>query len=141
MWKEAITFTDYDGTEKTKDFYFNLNEAEVIEMETKDNKGITDIYNRIKETNDYEQLVKEFQYLILKSYCEKIEGTDGTRLYKKRNGHMLCDDFEASAAYPALFMKLSNDTDAATAFANGILATVVDKSKLAKATSKIEIIE
>ena len=34
MLKKTVTYTDYNGTERTEDFYFNLSKAEVIEMET-----------------------------------------------------------------------------------------------------------
>ncbi len=33
MVKKTITYTDYDGTERTEDFYFNLSEAEITEMQ------------------------------------------------------------------------------------------------------------
>ena len=33
MLKKTITYTDYDGRERTEDFYFNLNKAELTEME------------------------------------------------------------------------------------------------------------
>lgn len=33
MYKKTITYTDYDGNERTEDFYFNLTKAEIAEME------------------------------------------------------------------------------------------------------------
>ena len=33
MLKKAISYTDYDGNERTETFYFNLSKAEIIEME------------------------------------------------------------------------------------------------------------
>ena len=33
MYKKTMKFVDFDGNERTEDFYFNLTEAEVIEME------------------------------------------------------------------------------------------------------------
>ena len=32
MRKETITYTDYNGVERTEDFYFNLSQAEILEM-------------------------------------------------------------------------------------------------------------
>lgn len=33
MLKKTITYVDYNGTERTEDFYFNLTKAELMEME------------------------------------------------------------------------------------------------------------
>ena len=33
MLKRDITYTDYNGVERKEDFFFNLSEAELIEME------------------------------------------------------------------------------------------------------------
>lgn len=33
MLKKTVTFTDYNGTERTQDFYFHLSKAEITEME------------------------------------------------------------------------------------------------------------
>ena len=33
MLKKTISYTDYDGNQRTEDFYFNLSKAEITEME------------------------------------------------------------------------------------------------------------
>ena len=33
MIKKTVTYTDYNGVERTENFYFNLSKAEVMEME------------------------------------------------------------------------------------------------------------
>ena len=33
MLKKTVTYTDYNGVERTEDFYFNLTKAEITEME------------------------------------------------------------------------------------------------------------
>ena len=33
MLKKTITYTDYNGSQRTEDFYFNLSKAEIAEME------------------------------------------------------------------------------------------------------------
>lgn len=33
MLKKTITYKDYNGVERTEDFWFNLNETEITEME------------------------------------------------------------------------------------------------------------
>ena len=32
MFKKPITYTDYDGNERTETFFFNLSKAECMEM-------------------------------------------------------------------------------------------------------------
>ena len=32
MLKKSITYIDYNGTERTEDFYFNLSKAEIMEI-------------------------------------------------------------------------------------------------------------
>ena len=41
MLKKTITYTDYNGTERTEDFYFNFSKAELLEMELGTTGGLT----------------------------------------------------------------------------------------------------
>ena len=43
MLKKTITYTDYNGNERTEDFYFNLTKAEVVEMEMSTSGGLTEM--------------------------------------------------------------------------------------------------
>ena len=47
MLKKTMTYTDYDGVTRTEDFYFNLTQAEVAEMEMSVDGGLTKLINRI----------------------------------------------------------------------------------------------
>ena len=40
MLKKTITYTDYNGMERTEDFYFNLSKAELMEMEMSTTGGM-----------------------------------------------------------------------------------------------------
>ena len=40
MLKKTITYVDYNGTERTEDFYFNLTKAEILEMELSTEGGM-----------------------------------------------------------------------------------------------------
>ena len=42
MLKKTITYTDYNGAERTEDFYFNLSKAEITEMEMGVKGGLTE---------------------------------------------------------------------------------------------------
>ena len=60
MLKKTITYTDYNGTERTEDFYFNLTKAEILDMEMSEAGGLTAKLNRIIESKDNRELMKHF---------------------------------------------------------------------------------
>lgn len=119
MFKKTITYTDYNGTERTEDFYFNLSKAEIAEMELSINGGMSELIKRITNTQDTKQLIALFKDLILRSYGEK--SLDGKRFIKNDE---LREAFSQTEAYSELFMELAGNADAATAFVNGITPTI-----------------
>ena len=52
MLKKTITYTDYDGNQRTEDFFFNLSKAEVLEMEMGINGGMTKLIQRLVAEQD-----------------------------------------------------------------------------------------
>lgn len=120
MYTKKIKFEDFNGQEREQTFYFNLNKAELTEMNLSKQGGLQEYVNRIVNTNNVPELSELFKSLILKSYGEKSD--DGMRFVKKApDGHRLADDFEQTAAYAEFFMELATNTDAATEFLNGIV--------------------
>ena len=116
MVKETITYTDYNGVERTEDFYFNLNKAELMEMEMSISGGLTEMIQRIVSAQDAPAIIKIFKELILKAYGQK--SADGKRFVKNDE---LRDEFTQTEAYSQLFMKLATDADSASKFVNGIM--------------------
>lgn len=115
MLKKTIKYTDYNGETCERDFYFNLNKAELLEMELSAEGGLEATINRLMEAKDGKEIVAMFKKLILQSYGEKtVDGrfTKSEELSKK---------FSETAAYPELFTELATDADAASAFVNGIV--------------------
>lgn len=119
MLKKTITYTDYNGEERREDFYFNLNKAEIMEMQMSTTGGLDELIKRIVDAKDAPAIIKIFKDLILKAYGEK--SADGRRFEKERDGRKLCDEFAQTEAYSILFMELATDADAAAAFVNGIV--------------------
>ena len=39
MLKKTIKYTNYDGIEKEKDFFFNLKKSELVDLQYKTSKG------------------------------------------------------------------------------------------------------
>lgn len=116
MLKERINYQDYNGVERSEDFYFNLTEAETMEMEMLQTGGMAEYIQRIIDAKDVPAIITIFKELILKAYGEK--SPDGKRFIKSKE---LTEAFSQTEAYSKLFMKLSTDSDAAAKFVNGII--------------------
>ena len=69
---KKITYTDYNDVERTEKFYFNLSQAEVMEMEMSTEGGLVETINRIVEAQDGPTIIKIFKDLILKAYGQKF---------------------------------------------------------------------
>lgn len=116
MLKKTITYTDYNGSERTEDFYFNLTKAEIMEMEMSTTGGLTEMINRIVAAQDAPAIINVFKKLVLKAYGEK--SPDGKRFIKSDE---ISTAFSQTEAYSQLFMELATDADAAAKFVNGIV--------------------
>jgi hypothetical protein len=123
MLKKTITYNDYNGTERTEDFYFNLSKAEIMEMEMGTAGGLAEMIQRIVAAQDAPAIIKLFKDLVLKAYGEK--SADGKRFIKSEE---LAIAFSQTEAYSILFMELATDADAAAKFVNGIVPADVAKS-------------
>lgn len=116
MYKKVITYTDYNGEERTEDFYFNLTKAEVTEMELTTEGGLGATIERITKAKDVPAIIAIFKNLILKSYGQK--SPDGKRFVKSA---ALSEEFTQTEAYSVLFMELATNSGAAAEFVNGIM--------------------
>lgn len=132
MLKKTMTYTDYDGNERTEDFYFNLTKAEAMEMEMGTTGGMTKMLEKIIAEQDVKRIIEVFKDIILRSYGEK--SPDGKRFVKNPE---LTEAFSQTEAYSDLFMELATDTDAATNFINGIVPQIsAEDEKQEKASLK-----
>lgn len=122
MLKKTTTYTDYNGVSRTEDHYFNLNKAELMEMEMGTTGGFAEMVTKVSAAQDMPNLIKIFKDMILKAYGEK--SADGKRFVKSED---LSTAFSQTEAYSLLFMELATDADAAAKFVNGIMP--VDMAK------------
>ena len=134
MIVKTITYTDYNGSERTEKFMFNLTKAEIMEMEMTTTGGMAETIQKIVDAKDTPAIIKIFKYLILKAYGEK--SPDGKRFVKSEE---ISTAFAQTEAYSQLFMELATDADAAAKFINGIIpadiASQIDKDRVAKLTN------
>lgn len=124
MIKKTITYTDYSGNERTEDFYFNLSNAEIMEMEMSTTGGLAEMIQKIVAAQDSPAIIKIFKELVLKAYGEK--SPDGKRFIKSEE---LSIAFSQTEAYSQLFMELATDADAAAKFVNGIVPSNMSNQK------------
>lgn len=119
MIKKTISYEDYDGNTREDDFYFNLNKAEMMEMEMSAEGGFINMIEKIVAERDQVKIMATFKDIILMSYGEK--SLDGRRFIKNQE---LRDSFEQTEAYSNLFMELATNADKAADFINGIVPEV-----------------
>lgn len=116
MLKKTMTYIDYNGTERTEDFYFNLSKAELMEMELSVNGGLAEMLQNIVNAQDSPAIVKTFKEIILKAYGRKTP--DGRGFEKSED---LSRAFSQTEAYSDLFMLLATNAEEAAKFVNGIV--------------------
>ena len=124
MLQKTITYTDYNGTERTEAFYFNLTKAEIMEMELGTTGGLAEMIQKVVAAQDAPSIIKIFKDLVLRAYGEK--SADGKRFIKNDE---IREAFSQTEAYSNLFMELATDADAASAFVNGIVPTMEGKGQ------------
>ena len=131
MLKKTIKYTDYNGVERTEDFWFNLSKAEIMEMELSTTGGLAELIKKIVKEQDAPAIIKIFKDLVLKAYGEK--SPDGKRFVKSDE---IALAFSQTEAYSNLFMELATDADAAAKFVNGIIPA--DAAEAAKAQNRAQ---
>ena len=128
MLKKTITYTDYNGEERTEDFYFNLSKAEIVKIAARYPGGIKEYLEGIIADHDMESVLDMFDMLILESYGKK--STDGRRFIKSKE---LRDEFRQTEAYSNMLMEFLTDEtggDKMLAFVEGIMPSqLIDEAK------------
>lgn len=122
MLKKTVTYVDYNGTERTEDFYFNLSKAEIMEMEMGTTGGLAEMIKKVVDAKDAPAIIKIFKDLVLKAYGEK--SLDGRRFIKSEE---LSNEFSQTEAYAQIFMELATDADKASEFVKGIIPADIEK--------------
>lgn len=117
MLKREFTYKDFEGKEVTETYYFNLTQAEVMELELSAYGGIEAMVNRLLEEKNTEDIVKLFKKIILMSVGEK--SFDNRRFIKNDE---IRDNFYQTEAYSQLFCELVTDGDKAHAFLRSLVS-------------------
>lgn len=115
MLKKTITYTDYDGNERTEDFRFNLSKAEYVMFENSVIGGMSKEIERAMAMQNGPRILEIFKDLVDRSYGVKTP--DGRRFMKSPE---LLQEFRETEAYVNLFMELVTDLEAGKAFLRGV---------------------
>lgn len=124
MLKETVTYTDYDGKERTEDLYFNLEKHELIDLafDLPDDIIVADEETgEIKENHMVEKLGDRGIYKFIKDIIKKaygVKSADGRRFIKSDE---LTLEFTQTPMYDSILTKLTSDNDAATKFITTVI--------------------
>lgn len=116
MYHKKITYKDYNGVTRTGDYYFNINKAELVEIQASVPGGLQTYLEEMTHTTDNRQLVEFIKKLMELSYGVKTP--DGTQFIKSKEEW---DKFRWSEAYVEMFLSLGNNAQDASDFVNNIL--------------------
>ena len=127
MLKKTIKFTDFDGRERSEDYYFNLSKAELADMQMSEYGGLDKLLTKIINANDNVKLYQYFRDIVQKSYG--VKSLDGKRFIKDPEETKA---FTETGAYSELIMELIQDADAASNFINGIMPADLEEAVRSK---------
>lgn len=122
MLKKTITYIDWNGEERTEDFYFNLTRVEVVELEYDAESGtsLSDWLETLIKSKDYGKIMQTVKKIILTAYGEK--SADGRRFMKNDD---IRRSFEENPAFDELYMSMVTDSKKAADFLSGIMPSAV----------------
>ena len=116
MLTKTISYTDYNGNKKTKNFYFNLTRTELAKMELTSKSGMEATIKQMVNEDDREKIIELFEKIVLGSYGEK--SADGEEFLKSPE---IVAKFTAHPAYDVLFMELISSEKAMADFINAVV--------------------
>lgn len=136
MLKKPITYIDYDGNKRTENFWFNLDEGEILELQMSSEGGLTAMLEKMIEEKDGKRILAMMKEIIMKAYGEK--SLDGRRFEKSE---AMSIAFTQTRAYSELLMELYRDAGAAAEFMNKIIPQAQDTIKTGAAKPATPAIE
>ena len=116
MYKKTVKYEDFNGVERTEDFYFNLTKSELVDMRFSVDGGLEAYLERIINASNEREIVRNFRSILLASYGEK---SDDGRHFKK--SPEITRDFENHAAFSSIILEFMTDSNSATTLINAIM--------------------
>lgn len=117
MLAKAITYVDYNGNKKTKNFYFNLSRSEIAKMHLYEDGGLDQKIKKMVESGSNREVFNYFEDFVLSCYGEK--SADGEEFIKNEE---VREKFRNHPAYDVLFMEFIEGGDKAMSdFINAVV--------------------
>lgn len=117
MFQKAITYEDYNGVKKTKNFYFNLTRSEIAKMHLMTEGGLDQMIKKMIESGSNKEIFTYFENFVLSCYGEK--SADGEEFIKNDE---IREKFRNHPAYDVLFMEFIEGGDKAMSdFINAVV--------------------
>lgn len=128
MYKKTITYTDYNGNERTEEFRFHLRKSDIIDwLTTEGDYTLDEVLRRLVEKRNGKQVMKTIEDLIYRSYGEiSLDGRQFTRTKEVK------DKFMETEAYSVFFTELITNADAAVEFVKGIIPSDMAEQVMAE---------
>jgi hypothetical protein len=131
MFKQNITYVDFNGVERKEDFYFHLSLPEVTRFEAEIGRSMEEHVKDLVANQDLKTLIDFLEKMILNSYGRKT--SDGKSFHKSKELRL---EFEHSQAYAELFEMLLTSRELAEKFGEG----VADNGKATKNKDQPKVI-
>jgi hypothetical protein len=115
MFKQNITYVDFNGQERKEDFYFHLSLPEVTRLEADIGRPMEEHIKDLASSQDLKTLIDFLEKVILNAYGRK--SADGRSFMKSKE---LRQEFEFSQAYAELFEMILTNPELARKFGEGM---------------------
>lgn len=125
MYKKTIAYYTYDDEPEkiVEDFYFNINRAEIIQMQWGIKGGFEKYMTELLIKRDEPKILEFFTDLVKKSYGKR--SPNGRGFIKNQE---ILDEFVQSEAYSELLTELVSNEEAASEFITNVFSSM-DKRK------------
>ena len=119
MLKKTITYEDFNGNERTKDFYFHMNQVEFTKLNGDVPGGLEKRLQKIIEDQDEDALLRIIDMIVSRSYGEFDDDEEFTKI--GRHGRPLYEKFVNTDAYDCLIKELIQNENNIVEFMKGVM--------------------
>jgi hypothetical protein len=122
MLKKTVKYTDFDNVERTDTLYFNLTQAELLEIEIHTPGGMEKTIKNAVSDEKSDKIFDIMKELIMKSYGEK--NSDG----KFIKTAAISEAFSHTECYSTLLFDVLETSEKAANFFNAIISPQVERA-------------
>ena len=117
MYKKTITYTDFDGNERTEECLFNFTKEQILKLQNSVQGGLDERIKKLNTATDNVEIYNLFRSIVLDAYGKKSD--DGRHFYKSDE---IKKEFESTEAFSEIVWGLIEDGEEAMAeFINAIV--------------------